>query len=87
MSDDLDITIPGPAGLFRFVSDLTEAGWQQERRARARLERWCCQCGQPARFGYGETLHTDGVLACGAADCRAAAEAQAGKQSELGRAA
>lgn len=74
---EADLTCPGPAGLFRFVTDLTASGWQQENRARARLERWCSQCGQRALYGYGETLSTEGVLSCSDADCRAAAEAAA----------
>jgi hypothetical protein len=74
MTDLLD-TLPGPAGLFRFTDNLSSAGWQQEREARARLERWCANCGQPACYGYGETLRTPGVLSCADPECRAAAEA------------
>lgn len=80
---DLDITRPGPAGLFYRTDNLTASGWQQEHRARARLERWCSQCGQRAVYGYGETLTTDGVLSCADADCRIAAEAAANARSKL----
>jgi hypothetical protein len=74
MSDLLD-TLPGPAGLFRSVANLSSVGWQQEREARARLERWCVGCGQTASFGYGVTLTSDGAWSCADPDCRAAAEA------------
>lgn len=90
MTTELDITVPGPAGLYRFVSDLTDAGWQQEREARAKLEKWCAFCGQIARFGYGVSLHEVGVWACGEPDCRSSAEAEADRRKAaklLGRAA
>lgn len=80
---DLDMTRPGPAGLFYQTDNLTASGWQQEHRARARLERWCSQCGQRAVYGYGETLTTDGVLACADASCRAAAEAAAAERDAV----
>jgi hypothetical protein len=91
MTDLLD-TLPGPAGLFRFTDNLSSAGWQQEREARARLERWCASCGQSACYGYGVTLASDGCWSCADPECRAAAEAatvpEAPKQSDLfGRAA
>jgi hypothetical protein len=76
MSDLLD-TLPGPAGLFRSVANLSSVGWQQEREARARLERWCVGCGQTASFGYGVTLTSDGAWSCADADCRALACARA----------
>lgn len=83
MSDLFAAEIPGRAGLFFSTDDLTEAGWKQERAARARLERWCGNCGQPATRGFGATLHDDGVWACFEADCKAAAEAQAAARSKL----
>jgi hypothetical protein len=75
MSDVLDI-LPGPAGLFRFTDNLSTAGWQQDREARARLERWCASCGQSACYGFGVSLKDDGTWTCADASCVASAEAE-----------
>jgi hypothetical protein len=76
MTDLLD-TLPGPAGLFRYVDNLSSVGWQQEREARALLERWCVGCGQTASHGYGVTLADDGHWSCADPDCQALAHARA----------
>lgn len=90
MTSETDITQPGKAGLYFCTDRLTDAGWQQEREARAKLEKWCAFCGQIARFGYGGSLHEVGVWACGDADCRQSAEAEVDRRKAaktLGRAA
>lgn len=74
---DADPTKPGPAGLFRYRDDLSPAGWQQERQASARLERWCSVCGLSACYGFGETRKTVGILSCADPDCMAEAETKA----------
>lgn len=83
MSRQLDLTIPGPAGLMFDPSNLTGFGQDRERAARAALERWCVSCGQPASHGFGCFAHTDGVWACADLDCRAVAEARAAAPSQL----
>lgn len=83
MAAELDPFVPGPAGLMLDPRRLNEFGLQRERAARARLERWCISCGQPANFGFGAFAHTDGVWACSDLDCRAVAEARAAAPSHL----
>lgn len=74
---DADPTLPGPAGLFRHADGLSSSGWQQEKAARARLERWCSGCGQSACYGFGVSLKDDGVWSCADPDCMAEAETKA----------
>ena len=76
MSEDLDTTLPGKAGLFFDCSQLTDAGWQQEQSARQSLERWCSYCGQSACYGFGVSLKDDGLWSCAEPSCVASVEAE-----------
>jgi hypothetical protein len=81
MTSETDHTLPGKAGLFFDCSQLTDAGWQQERAARQSLERWCSYCGQTACYGYGVSLSEEGTWSCSDASCRSSAEAEIARRN------
>lgn len=86
----LDLSIPGPAGLFFDPSLLTDEAAAQDRAVRAALAPRCSICGSlRAPYGYGD--FSDGRpgarFACGDIICRAQAKAQVCLKPETGRAA
>lgn len=69
--EPLDLTQPGPAGLYFRTDRLLPTALAEDRAARARLETHCAICGTlPAHYGFGR--HT----ACDDPTCQAEAEAR-----------
>lgn len=90
--EPLDISKPGPAGMWFNSSVLTADGLEADRAARAALETYCDICGTAnAGNGFGNFSHSRGVIACTDPDClreareRAAAATAAPKALVPGR--
>lgn len=88
MAREIDITQPGPAGLYFDHDSLTDAGKASDRAIMASLERYCCACGSVgASYGFGVIGNEPGFWACGSdAEClqeasRKAKEARAANPS------
>lgn len=77
MTADLDLTKPGPAGMWFDPSVLSPVGLAQDKAARDALETFCDACGViGASYGYGNfTRYGKPVgrsfTACSDPDCRA----------------
>lgn len=66
MSREIDISRPGPAGLYFDHDSLTDAGKASDRTIMASLERFCCACGSVgASRGFGVIGNEPGFWACG----------------------